>query len=250
MRAVPLVVCALLLAGCGASMAEQPAAETNTARIAVAWGGDAREGVFDLQDGTGVVEGSILTADAVYEPIDRELIGNTKKRWLKSPREYWDPLFMEPIADGPQRLLTFLRTAERGEPTTDGEERGEAVTYYAATVRMDEFMAQAKLTPAEREELTDVYAEWQGLTFQLAVDGDDRIRRAEFAFGDGDDLVIEIYDYGVEVDATAPDPRTVIEWEDYYKLLREECERLKKKGLEKTKPHCFSCGAAEGEAVA
>jgi hypothetical protein len=247
MRAVLLIVCALLLAGCGASMAEQPAAETKTARIIVAWGEDAREGVFDLQDGTGVIEGSILTADAVYEPVDAQLIGNGKKRWLKSPREHWDPLFMEPIADGPRRLLTFLRTAEWGEPTTAGEERGEPVTYYAATVRMDEFMAQANLTPEEREELSDVYADWQGVTFQLAVDGDDRLRRADFSWGDGEDLVIEIFDYGVAVDATAPDPRTVIEWEDYEKLLRAECERLKKKGLEKTRPHCFSCGAAEGD---
>jgi hypothetical protein len=250
MRFVPLFACALLLTGCGASMAEQPAAETNTARILVAWDGDAREGVFDLRDGTGVVERSILTADAVYEPIDEELIGNGKKRWLKSPREYWDPLFMEPIADGPQRLLTFLRSADWGEPTTEGMERGEPVTYYAATVRMDEFMAQANLTPAEREEVSDVSAEWDGLTFQLAVDGDDRIRRADFAFGDDSNLRIEIYDYGVEVNAVAPDPRTVIEWEDYEKLLRAECERLKKKGLEKTKPHCFSCGATEGEEVA
>jgi hypothetical protein len=247
MRVVPLLACALLLAGCGASMAEQPAAETSTARIVVAWGGEAREGVFNLRDGTGVVERSILTADAVYEPIDSQLVGRGEKRWLKSPRQYWDPLFMEPIADGPQRLLTFLRSAEWGEPTTKGQERGEPVTYYAATVRMDEFMAQANLTPAEREELSDVSADWEGLTFQLAVDADDRIRRADFVWGDGEDLRIEIYDYGVDVDAAAPDPRTVIEWEDYEKLLRAECERLKKKGLEKTRPHCFSCGATEGE---
>lgn len=247
MRAVPLVICALLLSGCGAAMSEQPAAETDTARIVVAWGEDEREGVFDLRDGTGRVAGAILTADAVYEPVDSQLIGNGEKRWLKSAREYWDPLFLEPIADGPQRLLTFLRSAEWGEPVTEGVERGEAVTYYAATVRIEEFMARANLTPAERKELTDVYEDWQGVTFQLAVDGQDRIRRADFAFGDDSDLRIEIFDYGVEVDATAPDPRTVIEWEDYEKLLRAECERLKKKGLEKTRPHCFTCGAGEGE---
>jgi hypothetical protein len=250
MRVLPLILCALLAAGCGAAMSEQPAAETGTARIVVAWSGDGREGVFDLRDGTGVVEGSILTADAVYEPIDSELVGSGEKRWLRSPREYWDPLFMEPIADGPQRLLTFLRSAEWGEPVTEGEERGEPVTYYAATVNMDKFMAQADLTAAEREELSDVYAEWHGASFQLAVDADDRIRRADFAWGDGDDLVIEIFDYGVEVDATPPDPRTVIEWEDYEKLLRAECERLKKKGLEKTKPHCFRCGAGEAQDIA
>lgn len=248
MRVVPLLLSALLSAGCGAAMSEQPAAETDTARVVVAWGEDAREGVFDLRDGTGVVERSILTADAVYEPIDSELIGSSEKRWLKSPREYWDPLFLEPLAGGPQQLLAFLRSAEWGEPVTEGRERGEPVTYYLATVRMDEFMAG--LTPAEREEVREVYEDWQGVTFHLAVDADERIRRADFAFGDSDELRIEIFDYGIEVDATPPDPRTVIEWEDYEKLLRAECERLKKKGLEQTKPHCFTCGAAEGEDVA
>lgn len=248
MRAAALLFGLLLLAGCGTAMAEEPAADSDTARIVVAWGEDAREGVFDLRDGIGTIEGSILTADAVYEPIDSPLVGRGQARWLKSPRENWDPLFLEPVADGPQRLLQFLRSAEWGEAGTEGEERGEPVTYYLATVRMDKFMAD--LPPAEREEVDEVYADWEGVTFTIAVDGDDRIRRADFAFGGDDSLRIEIFDYGVEVNATAPDPRTVIEWEDYYKLLREECERLKKKGLEKTKPHCFSCGAAEGEEVA
>jgi hypothetical protein len=250
MRAAPLLLFALLVTGCGAAMSEQTAAESDTARIVVTWGEDAREGVFDLDDGTGVVEGSIITADAVYEPLDGQLITRGEKRWLKSPREYWDPLMLAPIADGPQRLLTFLRSADWGDPGGQGVERGEPVTHHLATVRMDEFMANAGLTPAEREELSDIYADWDALVFQLAVDGDERIRRADFAFGGGEDLRIEIFDYGVEVAATAPDPRSVIEWEDYEKLLRAECERLKKKGLEETRPHCFTCGAAEGESEA
>ena len=248
MRAAALLFGVLLLAGCGTAMADEPAAEVDTARIVVAWGEDAREGVFDLRDGTGTMDGSILTADAVYEPVDSQLVGRGEARWLKSPRENWDPLFLAPLADGPQRLLRFLRSAEWGEAVSEGEERGEPVTYYLATVRMDEFMAD--LPPAEREEVDEVYDDWNGVTFTLALDGDDRIRRAHFAFDEYDSLRIEIFDYGVQVDASAPEPRTIIEWEDYYKLLREECERLKKKGLEKTKPHCFSCRAAEGEEVA
>lgn len=249
MRFVPLLVSTLLVAGCGAAMSqENPAAEASTARIVVSWGGDAREGVFDLRDGTGIVDGAILTVDAVYEPIENQLIGGRAKRWLKSPRAAWDPLLMEPIADGPEELFAFLRSAERGDPVTEGKERGEPVTYYAATVRMDAFLAT--LSPAERAELSDYYADWEGAVFQLALDSDARIRRAEFAFADGEELLIEIFDYGVEVDARAPDPSTVMDWEDYEKLLREECERLKKQGREKTKPHCYSCGVAEGEGEA
>lgn len=247
MRVVPIVVSAFLLAGCGAAMSEEPAAETGSARIIVSWSGDAREGVFDLRDGTGVVDGAILTVDSVYEPIEDQLIGGPRgKRWLKSPREAWDPLLMEPIAGGPVELLVFLRSAEKGEPTTEGEERGEPVTYYAATVRMDEFIAAQP--PDRRAELEEVSADWEGMVFQLAIDSQDRIRRAEFAFGGDEELLIEIFDYGVEVDARAPDPRTVMDWEDYERLLREECERLKKQGREKERPHCYSFGVAEGEA--
>ena len=59
--------------------------------------------------------------------------------------------------------------------------------------------------------------------------------------------MVEIFDYGVEVDATAP-PRRRHQLRRYEQLLRAECEPLKKQGLEKTRPHCFSCGAGEGEA--
>ena len=247
MRIIPLLLGTLLLAGCGASMSEQQAAvETNTARIIVSWSGDAREGVFDLRDGTGIIDGAILTVDAVYEPIENQPIAIGGKRWLKSSREAWDPLLMAPLADGPQELLAFLRSAEKGEPVTEGEERGAPVTYYAATVRMDEFAAG--LTPAERAELSDYYADWEGLVFQLALDSDDRIRRAEFIFADDETLSIEIFDYGVAVDARAPHPRTVATWEEYEQVLRAECERLKKQGREKERPHCYSCGVAEGEA--
>jgi hypothetical protein len=249
MRLIPLVVSVFLLAGCGAAMSEEPAAETNTARIIVSWSGDGREGVFDLRNGTGIVDGAILTVDAVYEPIEDQLIAERGrgKRWLKSPREEWDPLLMEPIAGGPVELLTFLRSAEKGEPTTEGEERGEPVTYYAATVRMDEFIAAQP--PGRRADLEEVRADWEGMVFQLAIDSQDRIRRAEFVFAGDEELLIEIFDYGVEVDARAPDPSTVMDWEDYYELLREECERLKKQGREKEKPHCYSCGVAEDEAA-
>jgi hypothetical protein len=248
MRFVPVLISALFLTGCGAAMAEeQLAAETATARIVVSWGEEeVIDGAFDLRDGTGVADSRIFTADAVYEPIEIQPTGSLAKRWLKSAREDSDPFFLEPIAGLPQELLAFLETAEKGEPVTEGEERGEPVTYYAATVRMEEFIAT--LPASARAELEEVYAEWEGVSFQLAVDSDGRFRRAEFAFGDYEDLQIEIFDYGIPVNAKAPDPRTVLSWEEYAKLLEAECERAKKEGRENEVPHCASCGAGEGEA--
>ena len=258
MRLAPLLIGAFLLTGCGAAMAEeQPAAETSSARIAVSgWDGEPTTGAFDLRDGSGVVDGrEILAVDAVYTPIEqyyetveKQPAGVRGKRWLKSPRADWDPFLLAPLANDAVDLIGLLRSAERGEAVDEGQERGEPVSYYTATIRMDEYMAT--LTPAERAEVSDSYAEWEGVVFHLAVDSEGRFRKAEFAFGDGDDLVIEIFDYGVPVNAAAPDPSTVLTWEEYGKLLREECERLKKQGREKEAPHCTGgCGAGEGESA-
>jgi hypothetical protein len=246
MRLVPLLIGALLLTGCGAAMAEQqPAAETDTARIVVSWDGDPTEGVFDLVNGTGVSGGAILTPDAVYERIEIQLTEARGKRWLKLPPDAWDPFLLAPLALTPRHLLALLETADKGEPVGEGEVRGDPVTHYAATLRLDAYLAT--LTPAERAEVSDYYADWEGLSFQLAIDEHDRFRKAEFAFGDGEDLVIEIFDYGVPVDARSPDPSTVLTPQEYAKLLEAECERLKKEGRENEVPHCASCGAGEEE---
>jgi hypothetical protein len=100
-----------------------------------------------------------------------------------------------------------------------------------------------------REVLLDYWPEsgTEGVPVQLALDSEGRLRRADLVTYEGEEIVVEIFEYGVEVDATAPPKADVITWAEYEKLLRAECERLKKQGLEKTRPHCFSCGAGEGE---
>ena len=246
MRVLMLLIGALLMTGCGAAMAEeQPAAATDTARVVVSWDDDPTEGVFDLVNGTGVSSGAIVTPDAVYEPIELRPLGALGKRWLRLPPHAWDPFLLAPLAFTPDDLLALLEKAERGEPVGEGEVRGDPVTHYAATLRLDAYLAT--LTPAERAEIGDYYADWEGLSFQLAIDEHHRFRKAEFAFGDGEDLVIEIFDYGIPVDARAPDPSTVLTSQEYAKLLEAECERAKKAGHEDQVPHCASCGAGEGE---
>lgn len=247
MRVLTLLIGALLLTGCGAAMAEeQPAAvERDTARITVSWGDEPVVGAVNFRDDTGVLGETILTVDALYEPLPQQLVDSrASRRWLKSPRE-WDPLMLAPLANGPRDLLAFLEAAERGEATTEGEERGEPVTYYTATVRIDRFMAS--LPPERRSELVEIQSEWDGMAFQLAVDSAGRFRRAEFAFAEYETLTIELFDYGLTVDARAPDPSTVLTWDEYEKLLRVECERAKRQGRENEVPHCARCGAGEGE---
>ena len=246
MRVVPLLIGALLLTGCGAAMAEeQPAAPTDTARIAVSWGDEPTEGVFDLVNGTGISDGQILTLDAVYMPLDIQPTAARGKRWLKLPLDAWDPFLLAPLAYTPQHLVALLEAAERGEPVGEGVERGDPVTYYAATIRMDAYLAT--LTPARRAEISDYYADWEGTSFQLAIDEHGRFRKAEFAFGDGEDLTVEIFDYGIPVDAQAPDPRTVLTPEEYAKLLEAECEQARKQGRDDELEHCGRCGAEEEE---
>ena len=248
MRFLPLLLFALVAAGCGAAMAEeQPAAEQDTARVSVSWGDEPVVGAFDFRDDTGVVGETILTVDAFYEPVPQQLVDSRGKRWLKSPRE-WDPLMLAPLANGPRDLLALLESAERGEATTEGEERGEPVTYYTATVRIDEFMAS--LPPERRSEFVEIQSEWDGMEFQLAVDSAGRFRRAEFAFAYEETLSIELFDYGVTVDARAPDPSTVVTWAEYEKLLEAECARAREQGREDSVPHCATCSAAESEGEA
>lgn len=250
MRPVPLLIGVLFLTGCGAAMAEeQPAAEVDTARIVFSWGtGDKMTGTYDLRDGTGVVDRTILALDAVYEPLEIRPAGALGKRWLKSPREGWDPLF-DGIGGGARELLTVVETSGNAERVGAGEERGEPVTYFVAAVRMDEFLA--RLEPAQRAQFdSDYYRAWEGLVFEYAVDSERRIRKVDFS-DEGHEFVIEIFDYGIPVDARAPDPRTVLTWEEYETLLRAECERAEKEGREDEVPHCGRCGAEEsaGEAA-
>jgi hypothetical protein len=248
MRLVPLLIGTLLVTGCGAAMSEkQAAAELDTARISVSWGDDPVVHTFDLRNGVGTTDGGvILTADAAYEPIQTPIAAAPEKRWLKWSREPWDPFLMAPIAGRPDELLAFLGSAERGEAVGEGEERGEPVEYYTATVQMEKFIATQP--PGRRADLEEVFADWEGIVFHLAVDSEGRFRRAEFAFADQEVLVVEIFDYGVPVQVQAPDSSTVLTSEEYDKLLQAECERLKKEGRENEAPHCVGgCSAGEGE---
>ena len=196
----------------------------------------------------------IINPDFVYEQISDDLLIESSRgpKWLR-----WDSsvmggaMLLDPIATSTTELFAFFSAA--GAPTEigEGEERGEPVTRYAATVDIERFLATVPLDArAERDTLFDYWPDFpsEGVPVQLALDSAGRLRRADLVTYEGEEIVVEIFDYGIEVEAAAPTKDDVSTWAAYEKLLRAECEQLKKQGLEKTRPHCFSCGAGEGEA--
>jgi hypothetical protein len=271
MRFAPLLVVALVLVGCGASSSPEEAvsdtgaktADAGTARIAVGFDGAVEtSGAFDLEDGTGVLEGNlstphtIITADASYERLSDERAMapiTSSKRWLRWEKSVLTPLVLDPIVDSPAELLAFLGFAGEVHEVGSGEERGEPVTRYSAVLDLERFLEG--IPPAERADFRDALDDfWPGWAtapppVQLALDAEGRLRRADLVLGDGSgELAFEFFDYGVKVDATAPPAEEVVTWGEYEELLRKECEALKKKGLETTKSHCVGgCSAGEGE---
>ena len=268
MRFLPLFSVALLLAGCGAAPSPEQAvsdtgkktAKADSARIVVSHDREERiSGAFHFADGTGVIDPSettprtIINPDFVYEQItDEFLIASSRgPKWLQWERAM-GPVLVEPFANSPADLFAFVAAAKAPAEIGEGEERGEPVMRYAATVDIEEFLATvpAEERADERELLLEYWpeSETEGIAVQLALDSEGRLRRVDLVTYDGEEMVVEIFDYGIEVDATAPPKADVITWAKYEKLLQKECESLKKKGLEKTRPHCFSCHAGEGEA--
>jgi hypothetical protein len=268
MRFSPLLVLALVLAGCGAAPSpEQAVSDTGehatragSARIVVSYDrAETVSGAFDFVSGTGVVDpspntqGTIINPDFTYERIPGELLIDSSRRpkWLKWEASVMAPMLLDPFVNSAAELFAFFSAATAPAEVGEAEERGEPVTRYAATIDIERVLATL---PAEergdrRAAMLDLWPEsaTEGIPAELALDSDGRLRRADLVTYDGEEMVVEVFDYGVEVDATAPAEMDVITWAEYEKLLRKECEQLKKKGLEKTKPHCFSCGVAEGE---
>jgi hypothetical protein len=277
-RVVALCFTALALAGCGAAPSPEAAvsgsagksADSRTARILVSYDGMPEvTGAFDLEtddgvlDATGTHAEAVLVGDVAYQPrnsLDIDPSFAPGKRWVRSDREGIAPPLgplVAPSFNRPRALLDFLARSRGIQPVGEGEERGEPVTRYSGLLAVDELLGA--LSAEEREEvewqLEEYWPSWreEGVPVQLALDSKRRLRRADFVLSEGEELTIEIFDYGVAVEATVPPPDEVTTWVEYEEFLREECERLKKEGLEKTKAHCVggcSAGEHEGEAAA
>ena len=268
MRAVvPLALLALALAGCGVTQSPQravngAAAATSSAgssRLVVSFDGDpSLAGAFEYEHGTGVVDagspGLIITEHAVYEDmsdweegeVDLQL-GN--KRWLEYPPGDVPLALFDPLVSAPRDLFELVEATKDAIRVGTGEERGEPVTRYTATLDLERFIARALVE--EQVDLRDTIVElWprafqEGVPLRMALDSEGRLRRLDLTVEDGEDVTFELFDYGLDVRATAPPPEQVMTSAEYAQLMeqwmREQCEKAGVK-LAPGQTHCGACG--------
>jgi hypothetical protein len=258
---------ALALAGCGVAPSPEQAlsdstgttAEAGSSRIAVSYDGEPfLTGTFDYQRGAGLVDGpgglpaTIITEDAVYN----EISGYGKRHWLELPVDS-GPELLEPFANSTKELFGFLSAAGEVERIGSGVERGEEVTRYRARVNVERALLEVpQRERAKLRALFDMYwpgSERTGIPVRLALDAEGRIRRVDLTVLDLEH-VIELYDYGVKVDAKPPPANEVISYDEIQELEQErmaQCEKRLKQGEDETSEEfqrdCGRCHAGEEE---
>jgi hypothetical protein len=270
-HAVPVAAVALALAGCGVAPSPEQAlsdatgtsASAGSSRILVTADGDPYfRGSFEYDQGTGFVDAfdgqsaMIVTEQAVFEELDSDALAGLevgKVRWLSYPTESAPLGILDPLVASPADLFELVEAAKEPTRAGSGEERGEPVTRYWAKLDIEDFIA--RLPVDERKELREFFVDvWpaslrDGVALDLALDSKGRIRRLDLTFVEGEKFVVELFDYGLDVHATAPPAELVMTSADYQRLLeqrmREECE---KRGI-KVAPGQVHCGGCGGEAA-
>jgi hypothetical protein len=266
---VPLALFALAVAGCGVTPSPQSAVSgavgtttsAGSSRLVVSFDGDQSfTGAFEYEHGTGVVDegspGLIITEHAVYEDIsdweDGEVdlqLGN--KRWFEYPPGDVPLALFDPLVSVPRDLFELVEATKDAVRVGPGEERGEPITRYTATLDLERFIAGAPVEERAdlREMILDLWprASQDGVLLRMALDSEGRLRRLDLTVEDGEDVTFELFDYGLDVRATAPPPDQVMTYVEYEQLMerrmREECEKA---GI-KLKPGQTHCGACGGE---
>ena len=264
---VPLALLALAVAGCGVTPSPQSAisgavgttTSAGSSRLVVSFDGDPSfTGAFEYEHGTGVVDGGedspamIVTENAVYEDMsdwEEPFLELGNKRWLEYPPGDVPLALLDPFVSTPPDLFELVEATKDAARVGPGEERGEAVTRYTATLDVERFVARVPV--AERAELREMFVElWpraleDGVLLRMALDSKGRLRRLELTIEDEGDVTFELFDYGIDVRAMPPPPDEVMTNAEYVKLMeqkmREECEKAGIK-LEPGQTHCGACG--------
>jgi hypothetical protein len=261
--AVPLLALAVL----GFAAAAEPAApdtvaakaaeatlSAGTARFVVSdW--DRRSGAIDLGNETAVLNrrGWIVGTHASYVRLMRReaaVLGISRKRWLEQPGDGYS-LVDDPFLTGTRSLFDVIARAERVQALGPGMERGTPVQRYSAKVPLEAFVAAlpafVKETPPAKKPMDDPGpTSWRdylvnyrgaapdGQSIELAVDAQERIRRVRLnLFGP---TTVELYDYGVRVDASAPQANEVISSSTYEKLKSDYCSSPRRQTLPRPYP--------------
>jgi hypothetical protein len=190
---------------------------------------------LDLGDGTqgvSVTSSTVVFVDSVvYYELPAGLIPGGK-RWLQIDLQSvanassldFGPLLQGSQADASQYLLWLTAVSPAVTKLGEGEVRGVPTTRYRALVDLVRLEEQA---PPGREDEWRAYVETlqgrlavEAVPVEIWVDGDGLIRRLhlEYAFtseGSSTTVTTELYDFGVQVDATAPPPGQVAVIDDF-----------------------------------
>ena len=190
---------------------------------------------LDLGDGTqgaSVTSSTVVFVDTVvYYRLPAGLIPGGK-RWLQIDLQSvanassldFGPLLQGSQADASQYLLWLTALGPTVTRLGEGEVRGVPTTRYRALVDLARLEEQA---PPGREDDWRAYVETlqgrlgvEAVPVEIWVDGDGLIRRLnlEYVFaseGSSTAVTTELYDFGVQVDATAPSPSQVALIDDF-----------------------------------
>lgn len=252
---LPVLFLVLLAAGCGTEVATRDAADgassaANSSRIEMVVDGEGAhpmsylvQGAMDYQGHRGEFSMSGTKADS--EPTVKLLfIGRDaylgmkilgKMRWQKSSNHEssgTDRFLPGPDAASPDRVFELLKklSSEVDKVGVD-HVRGVSTSHYQAHV--------------DTKKLVD---DWVGAPGELVVDAwiDDNglARRLRIPFGgkDAPVSVVDLYDFGVDVDVQAPPADAIVSEDEFARLAEKECKQEHREPGEST-----ICGIFTGE---
>jgi hypothetical protein len=152
-----------------------------------------------------------------------------KMRWLKESD--YEPAATERFMPGPggpnpDRLLDILiKASKRLETLGNDEIRGVSTKHYRAHIDKTELGQDASYLPDE-------------LVIDAWIDEDGLVRRLRLPDSNTSATVVDLYDFGVEVNVEAPPAEEIITEKELTKLAEKECAQLPE---EKRREESFVC---------
>ena len=247
---VVLLALAALAAGCGteqsASSDSEAPKDASSSRIDMSLLGGAPSGSFS---GTGAIDYERnrgwfrLKVPAGAVPNDVQMIfrGSDlymgmrllgEMRWQKSsdPQDSGTDRFIPgPGGPWPDRLLALLTEwSENVEPAGEDTVRGTKTKHYRA--QLDKARLRDRYDPKLEDDLVaDVWVDEAGLA-----------RRVRVPLGGKEDpaYLVDIYDFGVDVDVELPPSDEIVSEEEFSKLLERECLKQRRTEASGQFPFC------------
>ena len=224
-----------LAAGCGSKQvgldaSEQALKDAGSSRIEMTMVGEeptfSARGAFDYAHDSGEL---VITSEGMEIPggeMHGVFIGPTaymgfrlldKMRWQKESD--YEPSGTERFLPGPggtrpDRLLDLLIKSSTKVETLDTEEiRGVRARHYKA--HLDERTLGEDASYVPKDVVIDAWIDENGL-----------LRRLRMPDTEDESIVVELFDFGVEVNAEAPSASEIVTEEELNELMAKECKRM------------------------